>query len=113
MNWKKRKVLVTGGASFIGSCLVESLLARGADIRVVDNLSSGRVENIKEHMDVGTIEFVKGNLLEPGVIKRAMEGMEVVFPPRGGPWWTRLCRSSSGRVLYQSDPGRYDIQNCP
>ncbi len=79
MNWKKRKVLVTGGASFIGSCLVESLLARGADIRVVDNLSSGRVENIKEHMDVGTIEFVKGNLLEPGVIKRAMEGMEVVF----------------------------------
>ncbi len=79
MNWKKCKVLVTGGASFIGSCLVESLLARGADIRVVDNLSSGRVENIKEHMDVGTIEFVKGNLLEPGVIKRAMEGMEVVF----------------------------------
>ena len=79
MNWKKRKVLVTGGASFIGSCLVESLLARGADIRVVDNLSSGRVENIKEHMDVGTIEFVKGNLLEPGVIKRAMEGTEVVF----------------------------------
>ncbi len=46
MDWNGLRVLVTGGASFIGSHLVEPLLERGAEVRVVDNLSSGRIENI-------------------------------------------------------------------
>ena len=79
MNWKGRKVLITGGASFIGSSLVDSLVGRGADIRVVDNLSSGRVENIKEHVEAGKIEFLKQDLVDPGVIRRVLDGMEVVF----------------------------------
>jgi len=54
MDWKGRKVLVTGGASFIGSRLVDSLIGRGVDIRVVDNLSSGRIENVKEYVERGT-----------------------------------------------------------
>ncbi len=79
MDWKGRKVLVTGGASFIGSRLVDSLVGRGANIRVVDNLSSGRIENVKEYVAGGGIEFLNQDLVDPGVIRRAMDGMEVVF----------------------------------
>jgi len=79
MNWDGRKVLVTGGASFIGSHLVDALLERGAAVRVVDNLSSGKIENIQHHIDEGRVEFVSADLLQPGVAQRAVEGMNVVF----------------------------------
>ncbi len=79
MNWHGRKVLVTGGASFIGSHLVDALLERGAVVRVVDNLSSGKIENIQRHIDEGRVEFIYGDLLRPGVAQRAVEGMNVVF----------------------------------
>jgi nucleoside-diphosphate-sugar epimerase len=78
-NWHNRKVLVTGGASFIGSHLVDALIARGAQVRVVDNLSSGLLENIKEHVDKGRIEFRHEDLLSPDIARRAAEGMQVVF----------------------------------
>jgi nucleoside-diphosphate-sugar epimerase len=71
-------VLVTGGASFIGSHLTDALVARGARVRVVDNLSSGRLENITEHLERQEIEFIHDDLLEPGVAQRAVEGMELV-----------------------------------
>lgn len=78
-NWKGRKVLVTGGASFIGSHLVDALVARGAQVRVVDNLSSGLLENIQEHVESGRVEFMQENLLNPDVARRAAKGMQVVF----------------------------------
>jgi UDP-glucose 4-epimerase len=58
MNWKNMRVLVTGGASFIGSHLVDALVERGAQVRVVDNLSSGRIENIEQHVNSGTVAAV-------------------------------------------------------
>jgi len=79
MNWKGLKVLVTGGASFIGSHLVDALVKRGARVRVVDNLSSGTIENIKEHVDGERVEFLKEDLVAAGVISRVMAGMEIVF----------------------------------
>jgi nucleoside-diphosphate-sugar epimerase len=79
MNWKNRKVLVTGGASFIGSNLVHSLLQRGAKVRVVDDLSSGKFENIRGNVQDGTVEFVEGDLREMGVAEHAVDGMSVVF----------------------------------
>lgn len=79
MNWQNCKVLVTGGASFIGSHLVDALVARGARVRVVDNLSSGKLENIQGHVDMGEIEFWCADLLDPNVTRRAMEGIQVVF----------------------------------
>jgi len=79
MDWKGRNVLVTGGASFIGSHLVDGLVQRGAHVRVVDNLSSGRIEHIEKHADAGRIEFLNQDLTEPGVVRRAMDGMQIVF----------------------------------
>jgi nucleoside-diphosphate-sugar epimerase len=79
VNWKNRPVLVTGGASFIGSHLVDALVAREARVRVIDDLSSGRLDNLKEHLSGQRVEFVKANLSEPGVAEKAVEGMSVVF----------------------------------
>ena len=77
--WANRKVLVTGGASFIGSHLVDALLARGAQVRIVDDLTSGRLANIEAHLKAGRVTFVEADLREPGVARAAMNGIEVVF----------------------------------
>jgi nucleoside-diphosphate-sugar epimerase len=79
MDWKNKAVLVTGGASFIGSHLVDVLVARGARVRVVDDLSSGRLDNVRAHVEQRRIEFIDGNLSEPGVADKAVDGMSVVF----------------------------------
>jgi nucleoside-diphosphate-sugar epimerase len=79
MDWRGRKVLVTGGASFIGSHLVDALVARGARVKVVDNLSSGRDDNLRTHLERGTVELVRADLVEPGVAPRVIEGASVVF----------------------------------
>jgi nucleoside-diphosphate-sugar epimerase len=79
MNWKGRPVLITGGASFIGSHLVDGLVERGAVLRVVDDLSSGHLENIKRHVDAGRVEFVRADLKEPGVAQKMVDGMATVF----------------------------------
>ena len=79
MDWKDRSVLVTGGASFIGSALVEGLVERGAKVRIVDDLSSGQRENVQAKIDAGQIELVEANLRSSGVAERVVEGMSVVF----------------------------------
>ncbi len=79
MKWDQSRVLVTGGASFIGSALVDALVERGAKVRIADNLSSGKLENIKHHLESGTVEFIEADLLEPMVARDAVEGMDVVF----------------------------------
>jgi nucleoside-diphosphate-sugar epimerase len=70
---------VTGGASFIGSHLVDALVARGAQVRVVDDLTSGKVENIQGHLDKGSVTFLEADLREPGVTRAAMKDIQVVF----------------------------------
>ncbi len=77
--WRDKRVLVTGGASFIGSHLVDALVAKGAKVRVIDDLSSGTLENIKHHLSDGSIEFIQADLREPGVARMALRDVEVVF----------------------------------
>ena len=79
MDWKGKTVLVTGGASFIGSHLVDVLVAQGARVRVADDLSSGRLDNIKPHLDARRIQFIDANLSAPGAAEKVVDGMSVVF----------------------------------
>ena len=79
MDWTKQRVLVTGGASFIGSHLVKSLVEAGARVRAVDDLSAGRMENIQHLVGEGPVEFVQADLREPGVARDATAGIDVVF----------------------------------
>jgi nucleoside-diphosphate-sugar epimerase len=77
--WSGRKALVTGGASFIGSHLVDALVELGAWVRVVDDLSTGRLENLAEHVRTGNIDLRRANLLGRGVAARATQGIDTVF----------------------------------
>jgi len=77
--WTGQQVLVTGGASFISSHLVDQLVERGARVRVVDDLTSGRLENIRRHLGNGRLEFLEADLREPGVTRSAMQGVDTVF----------------------------------
>src|SRR6266516_6980233 len=79
MRWDQKRLVVTGGASFIGSALVDVLVGRGAKVRVVDNLSSGRIANLQVHLDSGLFEFVEGDLLNPETCQAAVEGRDIVF----------------------------------
>jgi nucleoside-diphosphate-sugar epimerase len=79
MDWNRQHVLVTGGAAFIGSHLTDALLARGARVRVVDDLSSGHLANIQAHVEAGRVEFIQADLREPGVTRQALDGISVVF----------------------------------
>ena len=79
MNLDNSKVLVTGGASFIGSHLTHALVERGASVRVVDNLSSGQLSNIQTHVESGQVEFIQADLTDPGIAQQAADGARVVF----------------------------------
>jgi nucleoside-diphosphate-sugar epimerase len=79
MNWSDRRVLVTGGASFVGSALVDALVHLDARVRVVDNLTSGRLDNLRHHLAAAAIEYVQGDLLDAFTLQRALDDVEVVF----------------------------------
>ena len=79
IDWRGCKVLVMAGASFIGSHLVDALVRRGAQVRIVDDLSSGRLENIQEHIEHGQVTFMRADLREPRVTREAVEGMDIVL----------------------------------
>jgi UDP-glucose 4-epimerase len=70
------RILVTGGAGFIGSHLVDKLAAEGHQIRVIDNLSSGRLENLAHRRDV---EVIIGDLKTPQDVQKAVRGVDTVF----------------------------------
>ena len=69
------RVLVTGGAGFIGSHLTEHLLAEGEQVRVLDNLSTGKRANLPAHP---ALEFVQGDIRVPADVRASMEGCDAI-----------------------------------
>ncbi len=74
---RKSLCLVTGGAGFIGSHMVEALLKRGLRVRVLDNLSTGKLKNLDGFK--GDLDFLKGDLRREPDIHRAVRGVDYVF----------------------------------
>ncbi|PYS86001.1 MAG: LPS biosynthesis protein WbpP [Acidobacteria bacterium] len=69
--------LVTGGAGFIGSHIAEALAARGASVRVIDNLSTGHLENIEA---IGAkVDFIRGDLADEATVRKVVEDVEIIF----------------------------------
>ena len=77
MNIKGKNVLVTGGAGFIGSHLVDRLVADGSEVVVIDNLQAGKMENLESVLD--RITFIKGDIRDVELLKRAIADVDVVF----------------------------------
>jgi len=127
MTGTRAVTLVTGGAGFIGSHLVDRLLALGHDVRVVDNLSTGNANNLSSVLD--KIDFVRGDLRDEAVCRRAVQGAELVFHvaalpsvPRSlaDPWTSHDCNVNATlrlliacadaqvrRVVYSSSSSTY------
>jgi UDP-glucose 4-epimerase len=73
------RVLVTGGAGFIGSHLVDRLIKEDHEVVVLDNFFNGNIENIKQHLDSGELSLVKGDVRDSGDVEEAMRNVDAVF----------------------------------
>ena len=71
------KVLVTGGAGFIGSHLAEALIERGDEVVVLDNLSAGKLENLESIKN--KIQFIEGDIRDLELLQEVFKGVELVF----------------------------------
>ena len=69
--------LVTGGGGFIGSHLVDALLARGDVVRVLDNFSTGKRENLQHNIE--KIQLLTGDLRESEILNEAVQGVDYIF----------------------------------
>ncbi len=79
------RIMVTGGAGFIGSHIVDRLIREGHEIIVYDNLSSGKIEFIEHHLNDRRFKFVQADLLDFETLKKEMEGMDLVYHVAANP----------------------------
>ena len=75
----KSKILVTGGAGFIGSHLVDSLLAHNNQVIVLDNFSTGKRENIQQHLNDPNFSLIEGDIRDQGTCKKACSGVDYIL----------------------------------
>ncbi|WP_456367620.1 NAD-dependent epimerase/dehydratase family protein [Thermococcus sp.] len=95
------RILVTGGAGFIGSHLVDRLMELGNEVRVLDNLSAGSVDNLRKWMDSERFEFIHGDMREPKVVDEAVEDVEAVFHLAANP--EVRIGAQSPELLYETN----------
>lgn len=76
---RTEKVIVTGGAGFIGSHLAGEVARQGYRVIIVDDLSTGKVENIKGLLEEGRVEFVQASVTDLPLLKELFQGVDLVF----------------------------------
>ena len=79
MNLKKFRILVTGGAGFIGSHLTDHLMKAKCDVTVLDNLTSGSLKNVESWLENRHFKLIEGDLKDPAAVEGAIKGAELVF----------------------------------
>jgi UDP-glucose 4-epimerase len=102
------KAFITGGAGFIGSHLVDSLLKNGHSVTVYDNLSSGDKKFIQHHLHQENFKFTHADLLDLGRVKKEIQGHEVVFHLAANPH-VRLGETQTDLDLNQGIVATYNI----
>lgn len=99
MNFDKNTVfLVTGGAGFIGSNLCEAILEMGCHVRCLDNLSTGKQENVDMFADCDRYEFIKGDVRDYETCHKACNGIDYVLHQAA---WGSVPRSIAMPLLYE------------
>ncbi|MFC1416690.1 SDR family NAD(P)-dependent oxidoreductase [Streptacidiphilus cavernicola] len=101
--WQDRNVLVTGGASFIGSHLTDLLVELGARVSVADDLSSGRRENLADQLERDAITFHEVDLRDAESVRTVLTGVDTVFhlaAAHGGRGYVDLHQSACAENLY-------------
>lgn len=73
------RILVTGGAGYIGSHLVDTLLAQGQEVVVLDNLSTGKIANIAPHLENPRLRFVNDSVLNEALVEELVQGSTLVY----------------------------------
>ena len=73
------RILVTGGAGFIGSNLVDTLMEQGHEVTVLDNLSVGKVSNIDHHLESDRFHFVNGSILDTPTLERLVRQVDTIY----------------------------------
>ncbi|MBN2261216.1 MAG: NAD-dependent epimerase/dehydratase family protein [Clostridiales bacterium] len=79
MNHNYHRILVTGGAGFIGSHIVDQLLEEEYDVTVFDNFRTGKVDNISKHMGKKNFSLVKGDIRDLQLVRKTLRDIDVVF----------------------------------
>ncbi|GAH85229.1 unnamed protein product, partial [marine sediment metagenome] len=79
MSLEGKTICVTGGAGFIGSHLVESLVSRGYSVKVLDILSRGTLQYIKPLIDSGKVEYIDGDIRYKDIVDKTMKDVDYVF----------------------------------
>jgi len=79
------KILVTGGAGFIGSHIVDKLIKSGNEVIVFDNLSSGKLEFIEHHIKAPNFKLIEGDLLDQNSIEKACKGIDFIYHVAANP----------------------------
>ena len=107
LNAEKR-VFVTGGAGFVGSYLVDRLMAEDYQVVVFDNLSSGRMDFIEQHVGSDSFRFIEADLLDLDKVKQAIAGCDIVFHLAANPE-ARLGVENTELDLKQETIATYNV----
>jgi len=102
------RILVTGGAGFIGSHLVDELINRGNEVVVYDNFSSGKKEFLDASLSTGKVKLIEGDLLDLEFLTEAMKGIEIVYHLAANPD-IRLGTTVTDTDLKQGTIATYNV----
>jgi UDP-glucose 4-epimerase len=95
------RVLITGGAGFIGSHLVDRLMELGHEVRVLDDLSAGSLDNVKRWLENENFEFIKGDMRDSETVKEAVKDVEAIFHLAANP--EVRIGAQSPELLYETN----------
>ncbi|MFO7676862.1 MAG: NAD-dependent epimerase/dehydratase family protein [Thermoplasmatota archaeon] len=104
----RMNVFVTGGAGFIGSHLVDTLLQKGYHVTVYDNLSSGDKKYIDHNLSNKNFSFIKGDLLDTKTLQQSIQGHDIVFHIAANPF-VRLGETQTDLDLQQGIIATYNV----